>query len=41
MTNGNDSPVSSLKYLLNRLYYLEQKDDSVKTVIYNESSDKY
>lgn len=40
ITNGNDTLASVTKYLLNRLFYYQTKDDSVKFIFLNETSNK-
>lgn len=41
ITNGNDTPETILKFLLNRLYYHPIKDTSFKALIYNQNYDDY
>ena len=41
MTNGNDDLFTATKYLLNRLYYTQDRDDSLKFIMYDEHSEKY
>lgn len=41
ITNGNDNVFTVVKYLLNKLYYYNTKTDSIKTILYNETTDKY
>ena len=41
ITNGNDDAFSVTKHLLNKLYYLKDKDDSVKFLFYNYYRDMY
>lgn len=41
MTNGNDDLFTVSKYLLNRLYYTKDRDDSLKFVMYDEHAEKY
>lgn len=41
MTNGNDDLFTVSKYLLNRLYYTKDYDDSLKFVMYDEHAEKY
>jgi hypothetical protein len=35
ITNGNDNLFTITKYLLNKLYYLSEKDDSIKFLFFN------
>ena len=41
MTNGNDDLFTATKYLLNRLYYTQDRDDSLKFIMYDEHQEKY
>lgn len=41
ITTGNDNLFSVFEYLMRRLYYLEQRDDSLKFLMYNDQSDTY
>lgn len=41
ITNGNDTLETVVPYLFRRLYYLEQRDDSLKFLAFNEHSGKY
>jgi len=40
ITNGNDNLFSVAKYLMNRLYYCEGMDDSLKFFLWNETTRK-
>ena len=41
ITNANDDVFSVVKYLLNRLYYYDVKDQSFRVLNYNAYNDKY
>lgn len=41
ITSGDDCLLSVFQYLMRRLYYLEQRDNSMKFLVYNEQSDSY
>ena len=41
ITNGNDNLETIQKYLLNKLYYYETKEKSMKFMMYNELKNKY
>lgn len=41
ITNTNDNLFSIVKYLMHKMYYFEDKDQSVKFFLYNETTDKY
>lgn len=41
ITTGNDNLFSVFEYLMRRLYYLEQRDDSLKFLLYNDQRDTY
>lgn len=41
MTNGNDNAFSVFRYLMNRLYYLQEKDNSLRFVFWNHIEQHY
>ena len=41
ITNGNDNTITTINYLLGKLYYYSLKDTCFKFIIYNDTSDKY
>ena len=41
ITNGNDNTISAIKYLLSKLYYYENKDNSLKAIVYDEINNKF
>lgn len=41
LTHVNDNVLTSIKYLLNKMYYYQQKSDSLKFIIYNETEHNY
>jgi len=41
MTKQNDTVLSSISYLLNKLYYYQAKDSSLKYLVYNETTDSF
>ena len=41
ITSSNDTVLTSVKYLLNKLYYYKDKDNSIKFLLYNEHTKQY
>ena len=41
ISQGNDNVISIINYLLNRLFYYDSKDNSIKFLYYDEFSDQY
>lgn len=41
ITSGDDNLLTIFQYLMRRLYYLEDRDDSLKFLLFNEHSGKY
>ena len=41
ITTANDNLISVVKYLLHKLYYRDNFDDSLKYVVYDETDDKF
>lgn len=41
ITNGNDNSITSINYLLGKLYYYSSKDTNLKFLVYNESDDMF
>ena len=41
ITNGNDNSITSIEYLLGKLYYYSLKDTCMKFIVYNEFKDEY
>lgn len=41
ITTGDDCLLSIFKYLMRRLYFLQQRDDSLKFLVYNEQAGSY
>jgi hypothetical protein len=41
ITNGNDNTLTTVKYLLSKLYYYETKDEGLKCIVYDEQKDNY
>ena len=41
LTNGNDDFTTVVKYVLGKMYYGEQKDDSLKFLVYDEIRQQY
>lgn len=40
ITNGNDNVLTIIKYLMNRLFYYQVQDNSIKFIFMNETSNK-
>ena len=40
-TQLNDNVISSIRYLLHKLYYFQSKDISMKFIVYNETMNRY
>lgn len=41
ITNGNENSISMVKYLLSKMYYYRDKDESLKFIYYNYLTKKY
>lgn len=41
VTNGNDNTFTTVKYLLDKMYYYNEKDKELKFLLYNEHTDKF
>lgn len=41
VSNGNDTAFSSINYLLDKMFYYQTKDSSIKFLVYDETNDMY